>query len=45
MTVKIAQEMGGDGEVCSSVVTMVLVAKVEKPLEMTGQGTGQPGCG
>lgn len=45
MMVKIAQEMGGDGEVHSYVVTMVLVAKVEKPLEITGQGTGQPGSG
>lgn len=41
--VKIAREMGGDGEV--HVVTTVLVAEVEKPLEMTGQRAGHPGCG
>lgn len=33
MMVEIAREMGGDGD----VVTIVLEANVEEPLEMTGQ--------
>lgn len=45
MQVMIPREMGGDGEVYSCAVTMVLLAKVKKALERTGQGTGQPGRG